>query len=360
MEGGPQALAWIVRIRPRILAAIAHYFLVSGFPFEAPQIVDHDRFFKELLTGFFFEFLELFYPKLARLLDRTRVEFLNQELYVNQLDGEEYQTDLLAKVRLLNAAPEAFFLVHVEHQSTAPSNFPRRMYRYFSAILERHGVVVYPIVIYSHDAPLKQQPSLFRMDAPDGLQLLRFRYRTIQLNRLPWRRFVNTENPVASALMSKMKIAPRDRPRVKFECLRLMLTLSIDPARMRLIGRFVDAYLRLSDQEERRFRGARQLAKLEPGKREIIMEYVTSWEQRGMREGFVKGRAEGIEEGIEKGIETGVLQTLRDVLLDILTTRFGSLDTSVNERIQAIDSTEELRRLTHAALTVTSLQDLSV
>ena len=97
---------------------------MSGFPFEAP--------------------------------DRTRVEFLNQQLYVDQVDGEQYEADLLAKVRLLGAEPEAFFLVHV--------------FRYFSAILERHGVAVYPMVIYSHDTPRRQQPSVFRLDASDGLQ----------------------------------------------------------------------------------------------------------------------------------------------------------------------------------------------
>lgn len=343
--------------------ADTHYLYVSGFPFEAPQIIDHDRFFKELLRAFFFEFLELFFPKLAALLDRTRIEFLNQELYVDQLEGEEYCADLLVKVRLRDAAPEAFFLVHVEHQSTTPSNFPRRMFRYFSAILERHGLVVYPIVIYSHDAPRRPQPNLFRMDAPDGFELLRFRYRTIQLNRLSWRRFLHTENPVASALMSKMKIAPRDRPRVKFECLRLMVTLRIDRASMRLIGTFVDAYLSLTESEERQFRESRRLAKLESEEREMVMEYVTSWERRGMREGFLKGKEEGLEEGLEKGLEKGRLETvaaLRTVLLDALVTRWGSIEPALAERIQAITSTDELRRLTHAALIARSVHDLAI
>lgn len=276
------------------------------------------------------------------------MEFLNQELYVDQLDGEEYRADLLAKVRMRDAAPEAFFLVHVEHQSTAPSNFPRRAFRYFSAILERHGVLVYPIVIYSHDPPRKKQPSLFRMDAPDGLQVLRFRYRMIQLNRLSWRRFVHKQNPVASARMSKTRIAPRDRPRVKLECIRLLVTLKLDPARMRLIGTFLDAYLRLNDQEEQRFREAREMAKLESEKGVGSAEYVTSWEQRGMRQGLLKGREEGRSE------------TLREVLLDVLTTRFGLLDPAIAERIGQMESTEELRRLTHAALTAGSLQELSI
>ncbi len=323
---------------------------MSDPPLDSPQPIDHDRLFKELLRTFFFEFLELFFAELAGLLDRSALEFLSQELYVDQIDGEEYRADLLVKVRRRNTAPDAYFLVHVEHQSTARTNFPRRFFRYFSAIVERHGVLVYPIVLYSHDSPLKKQPSVYAMDTPDGRKLLRFHYQRIQLNRLSWRRFVNTPNPVASALMSKMKIATRDRARVKLECLRLLVTLNLDPVRMRLIGAFVDAYLRLNEAEERQFRESRALARLDPEEREAVMEYVTSWEERGMRQGFLKG--------MEEGIETGRLRTLREVLLDVLTTRFGSLDASLAERVQKLDSADELRRLTHAALTAASLQDL--
>ena len=115
----------------------------------------------------------------------------------------------------------AYFLIHVEHQSTTPAEFGRRLFRYYAAFFDKHGVPIYPIVIYSHDTPKKKQPNVYKVDFPDG-EVLRFTYRVVQLNRLPWRRFVNCENPMASALMAKMKIAERDRPKVKVECLRLI------------------------------------------------------------------------------------------------------------------------------------------
>ncbi|MBI3208140.1 MAG: Rpn family recombination-promoting nuclease/putative transposase, partial [Candidatus Solibacter usitatus] len=172
--------------------------------------IDHDRFFKELITTFFVEFLELFFPKLAASLDRGSIEFLSQEHFTNLFEGDEYHADIVAKARFQGS--DAFFLIHVEHQSTAPANFPRRFFRYFSALTEKRGLPVYPIVIYSHDQPTKAQPNSYRLDFPDG-EVLRFTYRVVQLNRLSWRRFVNSPNPVASALMAKMKIADRDRPR---------------------------------------------------------------------------------------------------------------------------------------------------
>jgi len=53
--------------------------------------------------------------------------------------------------------------------------------------------------------------------------------------------------------MAKMRIETNDRPKVKAECLRLLATLRLDPARTRLISGFVDTYLRLNTQEEQVF-----------------------------------------------------------------------------------------------------------
>jgi hypothetical protein len=76
--------------------------------------------------------------------------------------------------------------------------------------------------------------------------LLTFNFQAIQLNRLNWRDFLQHHNPVAVALMSKMNILEADRPKVKVECLRLLVNLPLDPARIYLISSFVDTYLRLN------------------------------------------------------------------------------------------------------------------
>ena len=63
---------------------------------------------------------------------------------------------------------------------------------------------------------------------------------------MSWRDFARRPNPVAVALMTKMQIAPEDRPKVKLECLRQLLTLKLDDARMTLVRGFMDAYLELN------------------------------------------------------------------------------------------------------------------
>jgi len=44
---------------------------------------DHDRLFKDLLSTFFVEFLELFIPELADTIERDSIRFLQQEYFVD-------------------------------------------------------------------------------------------------------------------------------------------------------------------------------------------------------------------------------------------------------------------------------------
>ena len=66
---------------------------------------------------------------------------------------------------------------------------------------------------------------------------------------------------------------------MKAECLRLLATLKLDPARMQLISGFVDTYLRLDDTEKQVFQAAISTMGLD--EQEEIMEIVTSWQQEG-------------------------------------------------------------------------------
>lgn len=170
------------------------------------------------------------------------------------------------------------------------------MFFYFARLHQSYQKPIYPIALFSYDRPEKAAASQYCVAFPD-LKVLEFNFKTIQLNRLDWRDFVNRPNPVAAALMAKMNIAPIDRPRVKAECLRLMVTLKMDPAKSRLISKFIDTYLRLDRQEEQTFQA--ELDKLGMSQKEVIMQTLTSWEEKGM------------EKGVEKATHTIALKLLQ-------------------------------------------------
>ena len=71
--------------------------------------MNHDRLFKELLTSFFYEFLELFFPTLIASIDRSQPPtFLDKESF-GELPGDlRREKDLVARVRLQSG--DAYFM----------------------------------------------------------------------------------------------------------------------------------------------------------------------------------------------------------------------------------------------------------
>ncbi|MBD2163236.1 DUF4351 domain-containing protein [Calothrix membranacea FACHB-236] len=246
-------------------------------------MIDHDRLFKELISTFFLEFLELFFPQVVAYLEPESLKFLDKEVFTDVTAGEQYEADLVAQIRFREQ--ETFFLVHIENQSYPQADFGRRMFRYFARLFEKYALPIYPIVVFSYDTPRTPQTNIYRVEFPDKT-VLEFNYGVVQLNQLNWRDFLQQENPVASALMAKMNIAPSERPKVKSECLRLLATLRLDPARMKMISGFVDTYLKLNAAEENIFQT--EIAKFEPAKQEVVMEIVTSWELKAKQELIIR------------------------------------------------------------------------
>jgi hypothetical protein len=227
---------------------------------------DHDRLFKELITTFFFAFLELFMPEVAAYVDRSPPEFLDKEIFIDLNSGERKEVDLLAKVRFKGEG--AFLVFHFESQAKPESNFGKRMFHYFADVHSKLDLPVYPVVIFSYDAPQRAEPDSYEVIFPDRT-VLSFKFRVIQLNRLNWRDFIRQPNPVAAALMTKMKIAPEDRPRVKLECMQMIARLKLQPAKQHLITEFMENYLRLNREEMRVY--TKMVAPAEPTEKDAHM-----------------------------------------------------------------------------------------
>jgi hypothetical protein len=167
----------------------------------------HDRLFKQLLTTFFVEFIELFLPELNAYLARETIQFIDKEVFTDLTAGERHEVDLLVKAKFNQS--DAFFLVHVETQASAQDAFAKRMFHYFARLHDKYDLPVYPVALLSYDAPQRPEPDTYEVGFPDK-SILHFSYRVIQLNRLNWRDFIRRTNPVAAALMAKMRIAPED------------------------------------------------------------------------------------------------------------------------------------------------------
>lgn len=294
--------------------------------------INHDQLFKQLLTTFFIEFLELFFPDILLYLEPDSLEFIDKELFTNITRGEKKVLDLVAKAKFQEQ--NYSFLIHLENQASNQPDFNERMFRYFCSLYLKYNRPIYPIAIFSYDTPLRAEKDNFVIDFPPD-KIIQFNYKVVQLNRLNWRDFLENKNPVASALMTKMGVKESERVTVKLECLRLLTTLKLAPAKTQLISAFIDTYLPLNEQEKADFQS--QLSTIKLKEQEQIMELTTSWK----------------EEGIQQGIQQGKVNTL----LRQLNRKFGSLTPEITSQIEALEL-EQLDNLADSLLDFQSLEQL--
>ena len=233
---------------------------------------------------------------------------LDKEVFTDITQGQRYESDIVVKARF--QGQEAFFLLLVENQSTPQSGFPKRMFTYFARFHEKFDLPVYPVVIYSFDRPLRRQPATYQVGFP-GFVVNRFQFRVIQLNRLRWRDYVATPNPAATALMSKMQIAQRDRVRVRLQCLRLIATLRLDPARSQLIAGFVRTYLQMTRLELAELQ--QEVGLLPREEQNTMITLTNEW------------------------IETGQVTAQRALILRLGTKRFGEPDATIRSALETAD-----------------------
>ncbi|NCT53555.1 MAG: DUF4351 domain-containing protein [Microcystis aeruginosa G13-03] len=293
------------------------------------NVIDHDRLFK---------------PEIINYLEPNQITFLDKEVFTDVTEGEKYESDLVAQVQFRGQS--SFFLIHLEAQSSSQPEFNRRMFTYFARLHQKFALPVYPIVIFSYDRPQKEAIRQYKIEFPD-LKVLEFNYQVVQLNRLNWRDFLNQDNPVAAALMAKMKIADRDRAKVKAQCLRLLVTLRLDAARMQLISGFVDTYLNLNSSEEIEFQ--QEISTFIQPEQEGVMQITTSWMRRGLEQ--------GLEQGLERGLERGLARE-RNLIVRLIKRKLGDIDVDIESRIMTLNI-DDLERAGEALFDFSTVEDLT-
>jgi hypothetical protein len=293
------------------------------------QDVDHDQLFKQLISTFFREFMELFFSKEAAKINFPATTTMDKEVFTDIVPGDKHEVDLLRLVEYEGTPTK--IVVHIEVQSSVKDHrFGERMFDYFARLKANHKEPIFPIVVFSFDKPERKELDTYVINVMD-FEVNRFNFKVVQLNQLDWHDYVNRQNPVATAMMAKMKIAPEDRPRVKLECLRLLLGLELDPARTALISGFVGTYLRLNEQEEVEFeQGLEELGMNNKKELPIIR---TDWEIKAER------------------------KTLVNMALLQLDRKIGQIPIAAEEQIRQLE-TPQLEKLVGDLLDFTSVAQL--
>ncbi|WP_254846716.1 Rpn family recombination-promoting nuclease/putative transposase [Oceanobacillus sojae] len=261
--------------------------------FTAPVILEeeadymkHDRLTKKLIQEFFEEFIEAFFPNLHPHIDFSKVTFLEQEVYLDYINGRKKEIDVLAEVKLNHQ--DKILHIHTEAQSTREADFPERMFLYFSYLYAKHRKPIQPIAVLSYNRK-KDEPTQFKIDTPTQ-EVLQFNFLQLHLKKKNWREYIESDNPAAAALLSQMGYEEHERVQVKLEFLRMITRMKIDPAKMEFLYGYFETYLKLNKEEEAQM--MEQMENLPEEEKDMVMQLPNSY--------FERGKEEGIEEGIKK------------------------------------------------------------
>jgi predicted transposase YdaD len=307
------------------------------------QRVKHDRLFKELLETFFVEFVELFFLEAYKAMDLEHIKFLQQELFTDVTRGDKHIVDILVETRL--KGEPGIVLVHVENQAKAQSDFAERMFIYFSRLYQKHRCRILPIAVFSYPE-IQDEPDGFKIEFP-FMPVLDFYFLTLELKKHNWRDYIQSNNPVAAALLSKMGYQKQERVQVKLEFLRMLINMELDLARMTLLTGFFETYLRLDETEEKQLE--EEMGKMDEKEANRMIEITTSWEEKGR----VKGRKEGKTEGRTEGIVEGQA----NILVRLLKKKFSNMSVEMENQVRSLPA-EKLQELAEAIFDLETIEEV--
>lgn len=248
-----------------------------------PDYIRHDQLFKELIHTFFEEFLEAFFPEVHPFVDFHDLTPLSEEVFTDLIEGETRRLDIVIETTLKGT--KSVIVIHVEPQSSQQTYFHKRMYQYFSLLYNKYRKPIIPIAVFSYEE--NWEKNQYTIAFP-FFHVLTFNYLTLHLRKQNWRAYIDSNNPAAAALLSKMGYTEKEKVQVKKEFLRMLVKMELDPARQRLVYGFFERYLKLNEQEEEQL--MEEIRHMDEADR--IMEIPISYEKKGIE----KGRDEGIKE----------------------------------------------------------------
>jgi predicted transposase YdaD len=271
-------------------------------PTEKPR-KKNDLLLKAAFEECFHDLLRFFYTDADQIFDMNRnFEFMDKELreiYPERSSkGGTRIADLLVKIFLLNGK-EKWFLVHLEIQAQNTKAFSFRMFQYHYRLLDRFGVQVVSLVVFT-GRKSQQQPGEFKMGSL-GTEII-YRYKTYQIFDHTELQLLNMDNPFALIVIAAQKALRENKiPEEELNKERTIIAKAIlanktyDHKKIRKLIIFLKNFLYVENKNINRNFDI------------VITELTKEKINMGIEETVIMlAREEGIEEGIEQGIELGI------------------------------------------------------
>lgn len=281
-----------------------------------------DQAWKESLSLYFKEFIELCWPKAYQSIDWSKPqEFLEQELQSIMPEDELGQciADKIVKVWLLDGR-KIFIILHIEVQGAGRSklNFCERMMMFRYRIFDRYRTPVASLAILI-DSNFNWRPNFYQSALWDSIWQFKFPILKILDFRSHKESLINSPNPFAIVILAQLGVIetagdPKKRLDFKIYLTRLLLERDWDKNKIFYLYKFLDGLLALPLNLKIDY--TRVMRKLEEEKK---VSYITSAEWMGRRE----GRKEG--EGV-------ILHTILESKFKTIPNKYLELISDANEK----------------------------
>lgn len=279
--------------------------------------MDHDQRFKLLLQTFLREFLDLFFPEVARRIDFSQpVVWINQELFLDPPRGRKRVLDLVAQLYTLEspegATTETLALLHIEIEGEdSVAELRGDMYHCYEVLRRHYRRPVLPLALYLYVGLEGRGTDVYEEHFWE-YRTVRFEYQYVGLPALDAAAYAEGENLLGVALAPLMRMAEEVRAGLMARIFQRLARTDVDEVRKTLLGDCVLAYGNLTPQQE------------------TEMEQIMSTET--YREGGVL-RGSMLERALSRGQKEGQ----RRMLQGMLEVRFGPLRSQVLERLHALE-----------------------
>ena len=273
---------------------------------------DSDSPWKDILEGYFPQFVSFFAPVAYREIDwKKGYEFLDkefQQIFPESTTGRKY-VDKLVKVYRLDGT-EAFVIIHIEVQGDKVDNFAERMYIYNYRLYDYYKTRIMSLAVLTDGNP-NWRPNKFEQELWGCRVSLEFPVIKLSDYAEDWEELERSNNPFALVVMAHLKTLQtakdhQSRLQWKLNLVKMLYHKGYSKQDVYELFRFIDWLLMLPKALERDFKD--KLAEIEE---EYKMTYVTSIERLGK------------EEGIQEGIEQGEILEKQKVLRKQLNKKFG-------------------------------------
>lgn len=287
----------------------------------------HDQRLKTLIQEFFPEFLQLFFSEWLDLIDFSEIEWLEQEVNTNPPDGPRYLLDIVAKVRSREAIlpwhlgeSEPFLLaVLLEIESPDSTRSIReRMPWYSRHLRDKLRMPVLPITLFLR-VGMEGVGKLIHKEQIRDLVTDYSESLYVGLPHFDGVEYAKGHNWLGVALSAWMKIPSDKVVSMGAKALRRIARAPLDPNKKFLLAEFMQAYLPFNEGQKREFKELIQ-TKAYFEVKAMNVTYFDEVRMQGQIEGEVNG------------------------LILAIKVKFGHVSETIEKRIRAISTLEEVSR----------------